>query len=236
VTGGKVNFLLRALQNEGKLEVLSRPQILTADNQEATINVGQRIPLVSDTRVTDQNSTLSSYKYESVGVSLTVTPRISPDGFVKMDIGQTNSQISSANVEISKGVSIPIINQRSATTTVSVQSGQSILIGGLISTTDDVRTKKIPLLGSIPGLGFLFRSKSVNHERKELLIILTPQILVQAPGKGQTLDAREMTEQQLKNSTLRDMPVKDKLQKEMLDPVMPERNKDEKKQNKSKTP
>jgi type II secretion system protein D len=234
VTGGKVNFLLRALQNEGKLEVLSRPQILTADNQEASINIGQRIPLVSDTRVTDQNTTLSSFKYENVGVSLTVTPRISPDGFVKMDIGQTNSQISSSKVDVSKGVSIPIINQRSATTTVSVQSGQSILIGGLISTTDDVRSKKIPLLGSIPGLGFLFRSKTTAHERKELLIILTPQILVQAPGKGKSIDAREMTEQQLKSSTIRDNPRTDKLQKEMLDPVLPERNKDDK--NRSKAP
>ena len=116
-----------------------------------------------------------------------------------------------------------------------MQSGQSILIGGLISTTDDIRTKKIPWLGSIPGLGFLFRSKTTAHERKELLIILTPQILVQAPGKGKVMDARTETEQQLKNSKLRDNPRTDKLQKEMLDPVLPGRNQDERKQDKQKS-
>ena len=156
-----------------------------------------------------------------MGVSLTVTPRISPDGFVKMDIGQTNSQISSAKVQIAKDTYIPIINERGATTTVTVQSGQSILIGGLISTSDDVRTRKVPILGSIPGIGALFRSKTVQRDRKELLIILTPQILVKAEGNGKSVDARAITEKQLNNSEVSATPHKEKLQKEMLDPVLP---------------
>src|SRR6185369_12667717 len=117
VTGRDVSFLLRALEADGRLEVLSRPQILTADNQKATINVGQRVPLVTDSRVSGQSDNpvvINSYKYEDVGVILTVTPKISPDGFVKMEIEPTVSQISSSQVEVSPGVNVPIIAQRKA--------------------------------------------------------------------------------------------------------------------------
>lgn len=235
VSGDRFNFLFRALENEGRLQVLSRPQILTADNQQATINVGQRVPLITDSRVTERGDTINQFTYENVGVILTVTPRISPDGFVKMDIGQTNSQISSSTVEISKGFSVPIINQRGATTTVSVQSGQSILIGGLISSTDDIRNKKVPVLGDIPGLGALFRSKRTAGDRKELLIILTPQILVSAEGTGKTNEARAFTEDQLRRSNLsKQIRKSDPLNKEMLDQIFPEEPAPESKTDKSK--
>jgi type II secretory pathway component GspD/PulD (secretin) len=138
--------------------------------------------------------------YQTVGVILTVTPRISPDGFVRMDVGTTNSALSSSNVQISENASLPIINERLATTTVSVQSGQSIIIGGLISSMEDTRSKRVPWLGNLPLFGALFRSTSNLKDRKELLIFLTPQVLVKMNDEGRTIDAHTMTRRQLDHS------------------------------------
>jgi type II secretion system protein D len=223
VTGSDFSFLLRALRSDGRLEVLSRPQILTADNQQASINVGQRVPLVTDTRtLSDRGDTISQYRYENVGVSLNVTPRISPEGFVKMDIMTTNSALSSSTIEVSRGVNIPIINERRASTTVSVQSGQSIIIGGLISTSDDTRTKKVPFLGSIPYFGALFRSTKALEDRKELLMVLTPQVLVKLDQNGRTTDSGSVSREQLDRSYLKDKPSLDRLQDQILQPLFPE--------------
>lgn len=221
VTGSNYRFLVRALQNQGRLEVLSRPQILTADNQEATINIGQSVPVVQSTQVTPQGGTVSAIEYRDVGVMLTVTPRISPDGYVKMDVAPSISDLSSSKVTISKGEDLPIINQRTATTTVTVKSGQSVLIGGLIGTIDDERTKKVPLLGDIPGLGALFRSKSKGQTRKELLVVLTPQILLKGEGEGRSVDAQAFTEEELRGSTIQGEFQRDPLQRRVLNPLLP---------------
>ncbi len=221
VTGSNYRFMLRALQNEGRLEVLSRPQILTADNQEATINIGQRVPMVTDSRVTAQGDTINQFTYQDVGVILRVTPRISPDGFVKMDLSPSISDLSSSKIDISKGVSIPIVNQRTATTAITVKSGQSVLLGGLIGTADDVRTKKVPWLGDIPGLGALFRSRTKARDRKELLIVLTPQVLIKGTGEGTTIEAGAFTQQELQASDIKNQIDRDDLRSRILDPIYP---------------
>ena len=219
VTGGDLAFLLRALKEDGQIEVLSRPQIVTADNMPATINIGQRVPLITDSRVTVQGDTINSFRYEDVGVNLTVTPRINPDGFVKLDLGTTNSTISSSTVVINKSATVPIINQRRANTTVSVQSGQTIIIGGLIGTSEDRTVKKLPLLGDIPYLGQLFRSTKMTKEKKELLIFLTPQVLANTRTSGTLFDAEGVTREQLDRSRLRDGLKRDEFNSPVLDPL-----------------
>jgi general secretion pathway protein D len=214
VTGDDYTVLLRALEDEGRLEVLSRPQILTADNRPAAINIGQRVPFVTNTRITPENTTISTVEYQPVGINLSVTPRIGIDGLVKMDIGTTNSALTLSSIEVSPGVTAPIINERRATTTVSVQSGQSILLGGLISTTDDKRVRKVPVLGDLPVLGYLFRSSRRVMDRKELLILLTPQVLVNI----RDLDA--MTDKELRQSTLQDQFQKDAFKERILNPLL----------------
>jgi len=144
-----------------------------------------------------------------------VTPKISPDGFVKMEVEPTVSQLSSSEVTISPGVNVPIINQRKATTTVSVQNGQSVIIGGLIATSDDRRRSKVPFLGNIPYLGVLFRSSHSTSDRKELLIILTPQLLLNAD------DGRRLTQDELRRTTIKDEIRRDKLQQQILQPILP---------------
>ncbi len=223
VSGGNYSFLIQALEEEGRLEVLSRPQIVTADNKAATISIGQRVPLITDTRISDLTSTtINSYRYEDVGVNLSVTPKISPDGTVKMEIGTTNSALSSSSVQIGRDATVPIINQRRANTTVSVQSGQTILIGGLIATTDDKRMKRIPWLGEIPVLGVLFRKSHNVRERKELLIMLTPQILGDPAEVKHAKDVEKMTREQLDRSRIKDeINKRDDLQNQVLDPLFP---------------
>ena len=177
LTGDNWGFILKAMQSDGRLEILSRPQILAVDNQVASIEVGQRVPVVTGSRVTERGDSINTFEYQSVGIQLEVTPRINPDGIVKMDVSPTISSLSSSSVAISSGFTVPIINNRSATTTVSVQDGQTIVIGGLISTEDNERITKIPWLGDIPYIGAAFRRTKKTRVRSELLIILTPHVI-----------------------------------------------------------
>jgi len=177
VSGSDLSYFLQALQNQGRLEVLSRPQILASNNQVADINVGERVPLITSSRITDAGDTINTIQYEPLGIKLEVTPRISPDGFVRMEISPEISALSSSSVDISTGVTANIITNRSANTTATVRDGHTIVIGGLITTRDDNREKKVPVLGDLPLLGALFRTSTVVKQRTELLIILTPHIL-----------------------------------------------------------
>ena len=222
VTGNNVNFLMRALENEGRVEVLSRPQILTADNKAASINIGQRVPLITGSQLTPQGGTVNTFDYRDVGVNLTVTPRITGDGFVKIDVGATNSSLSSSSVEINERATVPIINERRASTTVTVQSGQTVVIGGLIGTVDDVRNKKTPFFGDIPGLGALFRSSTKKTERRELLIMLTPQVLTSNHDQpARILDIGSSSRDMLDRSTLRDTKQNDEMKNRLIDPLYP---------------
>ena len=179
LTGDNWGFILRAMQSDGRLEILSRPQILAVDNMEANIDVGQRVPVVTGSRVTERGDSINTFEYENVGIQLTVTPRINPEGIVKMDVSPTISSLSSSSVAVSSGFTVPIINNRSATTTVSVQDGQTVVIGGLISTEDDERVTKIPWLGDIPYIGAAFKRTKKTRVRSELLIILTPHVIIE---------------------------------------------------------
>ncbi|MFM2124828.1 MAG: hypothetical protein RL328_1279, partial [Acidobacteriota bacterium] len=216
LTGGDTTFILKALKEHSKLEVLSRPQIVTADNKPASINVGQRVPLITDSRVTVQGDTINSFRYEDIGVNLTVTPKISPDGFVKLDLGTTNSSLASSDVKINASATVPVINQRRANTTVSVQNGQTIIIGGLIGTQEDRRERKVPFFGDIPYLGVAFRSTKISREKKELLIFLTPQILASSDMAVPLTDPAAATRDQLDRSRI-DLELK---RNEFNQPIM----------------
>jgi type II secretory pathway component GspD/PulD (secretin) len=225
VTGNNMQFLMRALENDGRVEVLSRPQILTADNKVASINIGQRVPIITGSSTTPQGGQINTFDYRDVGVNLTVTPRITGEGFVKIDVGATNSSLASSSVEINDKATVPIINERRASTTVTVQSGQTVVIGGLIGTVDDIRRKKTPFLGDIPGVGFFFRSSSKKSERRELLIMLTPQVLManhEQEPKITTIG--NYSTRMLEKSTLRSVEHKDPLKAQLLDSIFPNDN------------
>jgi len=178
-----VSVLIRALKENRKLRVLSRPQIMTLDNQPAFIQVGERVPRVTGT-ATNQTGQTNTVTLENVGLILGVTPRISPDGLVVMELDAEKSALGAEADGIPISISAqgqiirsPIINTTTAQTTVSALSGQTILLGGLITETKREVHRQVPLLGSVPVLKYLFRFDSVSRERTELIIILTPHVV-----------------------------------------------------------
>ena len=165
-----------ALQRDGRLDVLSRPYILTSDNKEANITVGQEVPFIRQSRTTETGQTINTIEYEDVGIILTVTPHINPDGLVIMTVVPEISSVSDTTVPISETVNATVYNKRSAQTQVAIQNGQTIVIGGLIEDRITDAIRKVPLLGDIPGLELLFRRVTKQKVKTELLIFLTPRV------------------------------------------------------------
>jgi general secretion pathway protein D len=178
ILGNDVNATLHALSSMGKTEILSRPSILTRNNQQATIMVGQSIPIITNSRVSDTTGDIiNTVQYQDVGIILRVTPFITAEGLVEMIVSPEISSLSATTVPISNTVSQPVIDKRSADTVVVTQSDKTVVIGGLISTQTQDRDSKIPLLGDIPLLGNAFKRKIKNDSKTELLIFLTPHVV-----------------------------------------------------------
>lgn len=173
---GDVDFALRALQEVGKLNVLSRPYILTSNNQQATITVGQEVPFITDTRITDSGQTINTIRYQDIGIMLRVTPTINPDGLVIMDVRPEISTTTADTVPISEKVNASVFAKRSSSARVAILNGQTIVIGGLMQDQETDAVKKVPLLGDIPLLGEIFKRNTIKKEKTELLIFLTPQV------------------------------------------------------------
>ncbi|MCA9280719.1 MAG: hypothetical protein H6812_08515 [Phycisphaeraceae bacterium] len=183
------DLLIRALEIEGKLEVLSRPQVLVNDNEDALIQVGENIQLVTNIQRTDSGNTISTTAQESIGVILRVTPSISPDGFVRMDIEPEISALTARTTQISEDFEAPIISTRRAETTVTVKDGQTIVIGGLIQSQNELRKTKIPGLGDIPVIGNVFKSSVTSSTKTELVIVLRPRVIVSDRDmRGRTIE------------------------------------------------
>ena len=177
-----VSALIRALQQTSRLEVLSRPQVMTLDNQPAFVQVGQRVPRITGSTLT-QVGQQNNIVLENVGLILGVTPRISPDGRVVMEVDAEKSQLGNIAdgipVTTSGGVVInsPTIDLATAQTTCSAIDGETIVIGGLITKSTSTINRRVPYLSDVPLLGLLFRYDSHDKERTEMLIILTPHIV-----------------------------------------------------------
>ncbi|NLW50440.1 MAG: type II secretion system protein GspD [Candidatus Brocadiaceae bacterium] len=183
---------IRALEIEGKLEILSRPYILASDNQQATITVGDEVPFVTNTRTTETGQTINTIQYQDIGIILNVTPHINPDGLVIMDVNPEISAVTDSTVPISESLSATVINKRSASTRVAVRDGQTIVIGGLMEDRKTQGVRKVPILGDIPLLGALFRRTVTDKVKTELLIFLTPHVAPE-PDMLRAMSDDEMT-------------------------------------------
>ncbi len=185
------NIAFAALQRVGKLDVLSRPYILASDNQTASIIVGQRVPFINNSRITDSGQTINTITYEDIGIILNVTPHINPDGLVIMDVAPEISSVTGESVPISDNASAPVFAKRSAQTRVAIQNGQTIVIGGMMQDQKTKTVRKVPLLGDIPLLGHLFQRDQTDVSKTELLIFLTPHVaslpeMLQEMSEGET--------------------------------------------------
>ena len=191
-----VNVLLRALEQSSRAQVISRPQIQTLDNQIAFVQVGAQVPRIQGSTIT-QFGVSNQVVDAQVGIILQVTPRTSPDGLIVMQVNATKSAVGPDSTGIPVAVDqngnvirSPQILLTTAQTTVSARSGQTIVIGGLITKDLSETTRRIPYLGDIPVLGRLFRFDAVSQQRKELLVIMTPYI-VQTDEQIDWINARE---------------------------------------------
>jgi len=177
VIDNNFDLTLRAMAQNGRLEVLSRPSVLARHNQEATITVGQEVPFIRNSRVTQDGQTINTVEYEDIGIILHVLPKISQDGLIELELNPEISTITGQTVAISDTVNASVFAKRSAETNVVVPDGKTVVIGGLIEDNLVQTTRKVPVLGSIPILGRLFSRKIESKTKTELMIFITPQIV-----------------------------------------------------------
>jgi general secretion pathway protein D len=216
-----IGAVLNAYQNDTDVRILSTPQLLTLDNEDAEITVGENIPYVArqDSGVSGVTGTTnySSYDYKDVGVTLKVTPQINKDGFIRMKIDQSVTKVvnQSASVDAAGSqVLTPTTLKRTAKTTVVVKSGETVVIGGMIQDDSSKGTGKVPLLGDIPLLGWLFKTRSTTNTRTNLFVFITPRIIEQPE------DARKIQEEKMdymrtiQEGTIKNAPVRNKENKE----------------------
>ncbi|WP_395611352.1 type II secretion system secretin GspD [Pseudomonas sp. B22129] len=179
---------LHALEKNGRTQVLSAPSLVVMNNQPAQIQVGDNIPISQTTVNTGtSDTTLSSVEYVQTGVILDVVPRINPGGLVYMDIQQQVSDAERQSGDADTPVN-PRISTRSVSTQVAVQSGQTVLLGGLIKQDNAEGVSSVPYLGKIPGLRWLFGSTSKSRERTELIVLITPRVVTSSGQARQVTD------------------------------------------------
>ena len=166
--------VLQAYQYDTDVHILSTPQILTTDNEEAEIIVGKNVPYITKKDTTSADVDYTTYEYKDVGVSLKITPQISQDRFVRLNIFQEVTRLIETE-GTSEGY--PTTYKRTAQTTVIVKDSNTVVIGGLIGDDTTNIGYQVPCLGDIPLLGYLFKSSSTRGEKTNLFIFLTPHII-----------------------------------------------------------
>ncbi len=169
--------ILKAMQTSGMLNVLSSPTILTSDNKEAEIFVGENVPFAGTSTIsTVGGASQQSIERKDTGITLKITPQITDGDYIKLDVQQEISAIKDT-VIVGQGSTDRTTTKRSAKTSVSVKNQETVAIGGLISENDRETENKVPLLGDIPLLGYLFKTKSVKREKTNLILLLTPRVI-----------------------------------------------------------
>ncbi len=217
ILGQDYQITLHAIATAGKAKVLSRPSILARNNQPATITVGQSVPLITSVRYDSLGNAINSVTYQDVGVILKVTPFITPDGLVEMIVSPQISSIDQTlKIPISATVDAPVIDVRSADTVAVTPDGQTVIIGGLMQAAKAENDTKIPVLGDLPLLGNLFKRRQKSDSQTELMIFLTPHIVMAPSELASVSDAerkkvgaeKALTEEEL-NKFLDKLPNKE---------------------------
>lgn len=175
-----INAVLQASATDNNINVISSPSLMVLNNQEASIKVGDSVPIRSSISTNLNNSTpggiqTSSIQMIDTGIHLAVRPRVNAGGLVSMDILQTVNQ-AKKTTDIS-GIDSPTITKREIETSVVVQNGETIALGGLIKESNDYSKFGVPVLHEIPLLGSLFGSTSRNKDKTELVVLLTPRVM-----------------------------------------------------------
>jgi general secretion pathway protein D len=196
--GTGVAGLINALKSDAQTNILSTPSIMTLDNEEASISVGQEVPFITGSFTNANNDSANPFQTierEEVGVKLKVTPQVNEGDAVRLEIEQEISSVL-ANAETA-GTSDLITSKRTISTNVMVNDGQLLVLGGLIDESQSSTESKVPFLGDIPFLGVLFRSTTKSSENKVLMVFIRPTIL---RNSGQASDVSQRKYKMLRDS------------------------------------
>jgi len=169
--------LMNALATDDRVNILSTPHVIAADNREANILIGEEVPILTSTStssLTDTARTINSVQYRETGKILTILPQVNSAGLVNLEIRQ---EVSAVGSEEFGRTNSPSFISREAETTVVVQDGESVVLGGIIDDKIDRNRRGVPYLMDVPVLGRLFRVDSEKVERTELIILITPRVI-----------------------------------------------------------
>ena len=182
-TPENMQVLVDALEKQGKVEVISKPRIRTLNNQTALIKVGTEQPFFSQSYVQQQSqsgnvtSSGDTITTVTVGTILSITPQISEDGWISLEISPVLSRLLGREISPSKTATAPILDSKQASSIVRVRDGTTVVMGGLIETESAKNENKVPLLGDIPFVGKLFTGTYSAHSKTELVIFVTPHLV-----------------------------------------------------------
>ncbi|MCG8685450.1 MAG: type II secretion system secretin GspD [Desulfobacterales bacterium] len=174
VTFPDIQAVVQAYQSDEDVNILATPQVLTTENEEATITVGKNVAYQTRSAAESSSETYSSYEYKDVGISLKITPQISQERMVRLDVFQELTKLDSANTS---SADRPTTLKRQIDTTIIVEDGNSVVIGGLIDETVSRSENKAPCLGDVPAIGWAFKSVDEGAEKTNLYVFLTPRVI-----------------------------------------------------------
>ncbi|HNS19858.1 MAG TPA: type II secretion system secretin GspD [Sedimentisphaerales bacterium] len=175
----QIGVILQALQKNSAVNILSTPHVLTSNHQEAHITVADNVPYVSQSRVTEFDpatpTAIRTFDFKDVGIEMTVRPHVSGTGLVRMEVEASFSKLIEGTTGL--GSETPTTAQRKAKTTISIMTGTTVVIGGLMRDDKETIQKKVPLLGDLPLVGVLFRANKDRIQKTNLLLFITPHVL-----------------------------------------------------------
>jgi type II secretory pathway component GspD/PulD (secretin) len=186
VTAPGIAVLFSLSDFRDAVNVLSTPQILTSDNKEAQILVGENVPFISSRQqdVTTANTVLNNITRQDVGIQLKITPQISEGDYIKLDIYQEISALLAGQSDTILTSVGPTITKRSTKTSVVAKDRQTVVIGGLMQDREEETTEKAPFFGDLPLIGWLFKYKTTSKTKTNLLVFLTPHVVTEADNLG----------------------------------------------------
>jgi general secretion pathway protein D len=184
--GDDARIAINLLAQVTDVKVISSPQLMVLDNETARLQVGDQVPILSRTSETNSGNIISEIEYRDTGVILDIIPRVNASGLVVLDIIQEVSDVATTT---SSDIDSPTIQERQIASTVAINSGETVALGGLIRDTNDNSENGLPVLKDIPVLGNLFKTTTDSVRRTELLVLLTPRVI------RDRQDARTMTDE-----------------------------------------
>jgi general secretion pathway protein D len=177
ITFPNLGAVVRAFKKDKDVHILSTPQILTTDNEEATITVGKNVPYQTRAETSDAGSDFSYFEYRDVGITLKITPQISKDRMVRLNISLESTKLDELASIVSNANDRPTTLKRTIENTVIVKDKSTVVIGGLIDDSFSKTEYKVPCLGDIPLLNFLFKSTSRAGDKTNLFVFIAPHVI-----------------------------------------------------------